>query len=121
MNFGSEAIGAQILAMRGVDERRSRHELESPSTPCGARASPCRSSSAIRAPTPRASVGSAAAGGPVTRRLVAGNLHRAFHQWKRATDSVSWGGVVGLTWMVAYWATLIPLWVHQVVQVASTR
>jgi hypothetical protein len=56
---------------------------------------------------------------PVTGQLVADNLHRSLHQWNRATDAASWGGLVGLTWMVAYWATLIPLWVHQVVEVAS--
>jgi hypothetical protein len=55
----------------------------------------------------------------VTRQLVAGNLHRSLHQWNRASDAASWGGLVGLTWMVAYWATLIPMWVHQVAQVAS--
>jgi hypothetical protein len=54
----------------------------------------------------------------VTRQLVAANLHRSLHQWNRATDATSWGGLVGLTWMMAYWATLIPMWVHQVVLVA---
>ena len=55
----------------------------------------------------------------VTRQLVASHLHRSLHEWNRATDTVSWGGFVGLTWMTAYWATLIPAWVHQVVQVAA--
>jgi len=57
----------------------------------------------------------------VTPRLVADNLHRSLHEWNRATDAASWGGLVGLTWMIAYWATLIPMWVQQVTQVASGR
>ena len=28
---------------------------------------------------------------------------------------ISWGGVVGLTWMIAYWATLLPMWMHVIV------
>jgi hypothetical protein len=56
---------------------------------------------------------------PVTRRLVSRNLHRSLHQRNRATDAASWGGLVGLTWMTAYWATLIPMWVYEVVQLAS--
>ena len=57
---------------------------------------------------------------PVTRQLVASRLHRSLHEWNRATDAASWGGLVGLTWMTAYWATLIPMWVNHVVRVAAT-
>jgi hypothetical protein len=56
---------------------------------------------------------------PVTRQLVADHLHRSLFEWKRATDAASWGGLVGLTWMTAYWATLIPMWVYQIVRVAG--
>lgn len=58
---------------------------------------------------------------PVTRELIAKHLRRSLHERNRATDAASWGGVVGLTWMTAYWATLIPMWVHQGVQLAATR
>jgi len=58
---------------------------------------------------------------PITPRLVANLLGRALYQRKRATDAASWGGLIGLTWMVAYWAVLIPVWVHQIVLVAATR
>lgn len=57
----------------------------------------------------------------VTRDLVMGHLHRSLHERNRATDPASWGGLVGLTWMTAYWATLIPMWVNTVVQIAATR
>lgn len=53
----------------------------------------------------------------VTWKLVASRLQRSLHETNRATDAASWGGLVGLTWMTAYWASLIPLWVHQVVVV----
>jgi len=56
----------------------------------------------------------------VTRELIASHLQKSLYEWNRATDAASWGGLVGLTWMTAYWATLIPIWVHQVVQVFTT-
>jgi hypothetical protein len=55
------------------------------------------------------------AGEPLTPELLRQNLRRSFHETNRSTDSASWGGLVGLTWMTAYWASLIPLWIHQVV------
>ena len=55
----------------------------------------------------------------VTWKLVASRLHRSFHETNRSTDAGSWGGLVGLTWMTAYWASLIPLWVHQIVVVSA--
>lgn len=58
---------------------------------------------------------------PLTSQLILGNLKRAYSQRNRSTDAGAWGGWVGLTWMTAYWASLIPLWVYVVVQVfAST-
>jgi hypothetical protein len=54
-----------------------------------------------------------------SRELLAEGLRRSLHVRKRTTDAAAWGGWVGLTWMVAYWATLIPLWVHVVVRVLS--
>ncbi len=51
--------------------------------------------------------------------LVAGGLSRSIHERNRTSDATAWGGLIGLTWMVAYWATLIPMWVHQVVVVLA--
>ncbi|MGH8515967.1 MAG: hypothetical protein ACREUE_00765 [Panacagrimonas sp.] len=34
---------------------------------------------------------------------------------QRRTDAQAWGGVVGLSWMLGYWAILIPPWVYAVV------
>lgn len=36
-------------------------------------------------------------------------------------DAAAWGGFIGLTWMVAYWASLIPLWVSYVAVAVSGR
>ena len=58
-------------------------------------------------------------GDPVSWNSIKGRLHDSLHQRTRATDADSWGGAVGLTWMVAYWASLIPVWVHQVVLVLT--
>ena len=48
-------------------------------------------------------------------------LHRALHERQPRTDADAWGGAIGLTWMVAYWATLIPAWVYLVARVLSER
>jgi len=47
-------------------------------------------------------------------------LERAVRVKTRRTDSESWGGFIGLTWMTAYWATLIPVWVYYIVKVLCT-
>lgn len=54
---------------------------------------------------------------PVTLQTLFDRLSQSFLETNRATDADSWGGVVGLVWMIAYWASLIPLWVHQVLTV----
>ena len=46
-------------------------------------------------------------------------LWRSIRLRNPTSDAAAWGGFVGLTWMTGYWATLIPLWVNQVVRVFS--
>jgi len=58
---------------------------------------------------------------PVTMSLAAAGLRESIRVRNPKTDADAWGGVVGLTWMVGYWATLIPLWVHHVVGQFSTH
>jgi hypothetical protein len=41
-------------------------------------------------------------------------LRRALLERNRSVDAEAWGGPIGLMWMTAYWATLIPLWVYTV-------
>lgn len=53
---------------------------------------------------------------PISKRVAIG-LHHAVHIKNVRTDVTSWGGLIGLTWMTAYWATLIPVWINYVVVV----
>jgi hypothetical protein len=55
----------------------------------------------------------------VTRALLAAGLRRSIHERNPRSDGEAWGGLVGLTWMACYWATLVPMWVHLVVEVAA--
>jgi len=51
----------------------------------------------------------------------AGGLQRALSVRNRRTDAESWGGLVGLSWMIGYWATIIPAWVYGIVLVLGAR
>ena len=53
--------------------------------------------------------------------LLGQGLRDAIHERNRRTDAKAWGGLIGLTWMVAYWVSLIPLWVHHIARVVSDR
>jgi hypothetical protein len=48
-------------------------------------------------------------------------LKRAIELKNRETDAESWGGIVGLVWMIGYWATLIPVWLFYMVMVFAQR
>ncbi|MBV8451129.1 MAG: hypothetical protein JOZ29_02495, partial [Deltaproteobacteria bacterium] len=58
-----------------------------------------------------------AAGSPSISMRLATGLKRAVQVKTRRTDANSWGGLIGLTWMTGYWATLIPMWVYYIVGV----
>jgi hypothetical protein len=51
----------------------------------------------------------------IPMRLAMG-LRRAMWVKIKRTDAASWGGLMGLIWMTAYWATLIPIWVYYILQ-----
>ena len=65
--------------------------------------------------------GRSAAGSPSISMRLATGLQRAVRVKNRRTDADSWGGLIGLTWMTGYWATLIPMWVYYIVGVLSTH
>lgn len=48
-------------------------------------------------------------------------LRDSIRQRNPRIDARAWGGLIGLTWMVAYWASLIPLWVYFVASVVSAH
>ena len=56
----------------------------------------------------------------IEREAVSARLRAAFTDTRRRTDAAAWGGLVGVTWMTAYWASLIPVWVHRVAVVVSS-
>ena len=55
----------------------------------------------------------------VSRASLSEGLRESIHTRNRTSDAGAWGGFVGLTWMVSYWATLIPMWLNHVVGVFS--
>jgi len=68
----------------------------------------------------RAELSDAKRGGdPLQPGTLREGLRRSLRVRNRTSDAGAWGGFVGLTWMTGYWATLIPMWVHQVVVVFS--
>jgi hypothetical protein len=48
-------------------------------------------------------------------------LLQAIRVRNRRTDAESWGGLLGLSWMIGYWATIIPVWVYAVVLLHTAR
>jgi hypothetical protein len=67
--------------------------------------------------TARRNSGKTEAGSPSISMRLATGLKRAVRVKTRRTDADSWGGLIGLTWMTGYWATLIPMWVYYIVGV----
>ncbi len=70
----------------------------------------------LRASARRNSGRTVASSRSISMRLGTG-LKRAVRVKTRRTDADSWGGLIGLTWMTGYWATLIPIWVYYIVGV----
>jgi len=56
-------------------------------------------------------------GSPSISMRLATGLKQAVWVKTRRTDADSWGGLIGLTWMTVYWATLIPMWAYYIVGV----
>jgi hypothetical protein len=74
----------------------------------------------LRADAKRNAGNSEAGSLPIAKRLADG-LQRAMRIKNRRTDADAWGGGIGLTWMMAYWATLIPMWTHYIVRALCSR
>ena len=59
---------------------------------------------------------------PATRvswKQLSEGLRRSIRERRRTTDAAAWGGLVGLTWMTGYFATLLPMWANEIVVVFS--
>ena len=48
-------------------------------------------------------------------------LRNALYERNPRSDAKAWGGLIGLTWMLAYWVCVIPVWVYFVARVVSAR
>jgi hypothetical protein len=52
----------------------------------------------------------------VNREVLLRGLRQSIQQKNQSSESQAWGGLVGVIWMASYWATLIPMWVYQIVR-----
>jgi hypothetical protein len=57
-----------------------------------------------------------AGGAPWATERFAAGLRRSIQVKNPRTDPESWGGIVGVIWMMSYWATLLPAWVYYIVR-----
>ena len=73
----------------------------------------------LRANARRSGVKTGAGSQSIVQRMATG-LQRSIRVRNPRCDAESWGGLIGLTWMTAYWATIIPLWVYYLVRVLMT-
>jgi hypothetical protein len=55
----------------------------------------------------------------VAWKRIGEGLRRSIRERNRTTDATAWGGLVGLTWMTGYFATLLPVWAWRIVAVFS--
>lgn len=56
---------------------------------------------------------------PSLADTVARGVKRALYVRNRRVDAASWNGLIGLTWMSAYWALVIPPWAYFIVRILS--
>jgi hypothetical protein len=54
----------------------------------------------------------------ITWNLLKQGLYRSILVKNHTVKPKDWGGVVGMTWMFAYWATLIPAWLFLIIRMA---
>ena len=54
--------------------------------------------------------------GYITGKMLIIGLKKSIKIKILTTKSEAWGGVIGMMWMAAYWAILIPVWIYLIVQ-----
>ena len=47
--------------------------------------------------------------------MLVGGIYRSIQLRNPTTQPEAWGGIMGMTWMISYWATLIPAWLYLIV------
>ena len=53
---------------------------------------------------------------PIVWPQIMRGLHKSINLKIPTINSGDWGGVIGMTWMVAYWATIIPCWLYLIIR-----
>jgi len=51
----------------------------------------------------------------ISRLLIVDGLKESIRIKNQTADYKSWGGLSGMIWMTAYWATLLPVWVYLII------
>ena len=52
----------------------------------------------------------------VSWNILGEGLRKSIQVKNQTSESQAWGGPIGVIWMTGYWATLIPMWVYQIVR-----
>ena len=52
----------------------------------------------------------------LSRGVLIKGLYKSIRIKNPTTRSDAWGGVFGMTWMISYWAALIPTWIYLIVR-----
>ena len=51
----------------------------------------------------------------ITWSLLVDGLYKSIQVKNLTTQPEAWGGCIGMTWMIGYWATLIPAWLYLII------
>ena len=54
----------------------------------------------------------------ITWNVLVEGLYKSIQVKNQTTRPEDWGGIVGMTWMISYWATLIPAWLYLIIRTA---
>jgi len=57
----------------------------------------------------------------ISIKLLIDGLNQSFYHRVKSNEPDAWGGLVGLTWMLNYWATLIPVWLYFIIYTFSNN
>lgn len=47
--------------------------------------------------------------------IILKGFYQSIHVKNKSTQPRDWGGIIGITWMTSYWATLIPVWIYWII------
>ena len=47
--------------------------------------------------------------------MILQGLYKSITLKNKSTDLRDWGGVIGVTWAIGYWAVVMPVWTYLIV------